>query len=81
MLICDIEGAERGLLGSNHALRLLKADMLLELYESASPRSTEELSKKFAKIKIIELIDRGKGASVFPPGMDELSYLESLLTL
>lgn len=81
VVICDIEGAEDGLLDPVAAPGLLKADILVECHDSITTGISDRLAARFAASHKVTRIDRKLDDSGLPAWMEELSDLDRLIAL
>lgn len=81
VIICDIEGAEAGLLDPVAAPGLAEADILVEVHEFQHPGLIALLTDRFAASHAITRIDRQINAATLPAWMEELSDLDRLIAL
>ena len=80
-LLCDIEGAEEGLLDPAAAPGLLSADILVEGHEGMKPGLTERLVARFAPSHRVTVIGRRIDGTSLPDWAEGLSDLDRLLLL
>ncbi|MBL4928635.1 class I SAM-dependent methyltransferase [Fuscibacter oryzae] len=78
-VLCDIEGAEDGLLDPALAPGLAHADLLVEVHEGASRGLLARLTQRFAPTHTVTRIDRALSPAPLPGWMEELSDLDRLL--
>lgn len=81
VVICDIEGAEEGLLDPALAPGLLAADILVECHPQAAPGVVERLKARFAPTHKISEFGRHVDDLGLPGWMEELSDLDRLIAL
>ncbi|MCX7299876.1 MAG: hypothetical protein NTX73_05770 [Rhodobacterales bacterium] len=81
VVICDIEGAEDGLLDPAKALGLLDADILVEVHEGMVPGLTARLAARFAGTHRVTQIGRTVDPTALPGWMENQSDLDRLLAL
>ena len=81
LVLCDIEGAEKDLLGSAALPWLADADLIVESHECLIPGVTQLLMERFAETHEIRLIeDNGQRQLANPPAwFRTLAHLDQLL--
>ena len=80
LILCDIEGAEDGLLDPAVAPGLLSADILVETHDNLKPGLSDLIAARFAATHHITRLDRQIVADL-PDWMENLSDLDRLLAL
>lgn len=80
-VLCDIEGAEEGLLDPAAAPGLLSADILVEVHEGMKPGLTDRLAARFAPSHRVTRIGRRIAGDSLPDWAEGLSDLDRLLLL
>ncbi len=80
-ILCDIEGAEAGLLDPSRAPTLAEADILVEVHEAARPNLVALLTQRFTSSHRIARIDRTLRSDLLPDWAEGLSDLDRLLLL
>lgn len=81
VVICDIEGAEDGLLDPVAAPGLAAADILVECHPGMTPGVTARLAARFARSHKVTEIGRKLDDTGLPGWMEELSDLDRLIAL
>lgn len=81
VVICDIEGAERGLLDPELAPGLIHADILVETHPGPGIPVVDLLKTRFARTHDLQVIGRVIDGAALPAWMDTLSDLDRLLAL
>lgn len=81
VVICDIEGAEEGLLDPIAAPGLLKADILVECHDCITAGISDRLAARFETSHKVTRIDRKLDDTGMPGWMEDLSDLDRLLAL
>ena len=81
VVICDIEGAEAGLLDPARAPGLLSADILVEAHDCITPGLTKLIADRFAPTHDVQIIGRKLDDSGLPAWMESLSDLDRLIAL
>lgn len=81
VVICDIEGAEDGLLDPTLAPGLCAADLLVEVHEGQHPGLLDRLSARFASTHRITRLDRRLAPEALPAWTEALGDLDRLLLL
>jgi hypothetical protein len=81
VVICDIEGAEDGLLDPASAPALLEADILVEVHEGPRPGLTDRIAARFAATHHVTRIGRRLDDSALPDWTEALSDMDRLLML
>jgi len=81
VVICDIEGAEDGLLDPTLAPGLLSADLLVECHPATAPGVVDRLKARFGPTHHLAEIGRHVDDGGFPAWMEELSDLDRLMAL
>jgi hypothetical protein len=80
-IICDIEGAEDGLLDPQLAKGLRRADILVEVHENVHPNLTTHIAERFEETHQISVIQRSFSSDALPDWMDGLSDMDRLISL
>lgn len=81
VIICDIEGAEDGLLDPDQHSALRDCPILVEVHDCFAPGLSGRIAARFAASHEITCIDRAMGAADLPDWMAGLSDLDRLLAL
>lgn len=81
VVICDIEGAEDGLLDPALAVGLRDADILVEVHDCDRPGLSDAIAARFASTHRVTKLNRRIEAGVLPDWMEELSDLDRLTAL
>lgn len=83
LVLCDIEGAEQGLLDPARAPALRDLDVIVESHECLVPGITQELINRFSESHRITLVqDTGQRVLVSPPAWFlNLPHLDQLLAV
>jgi hypothetical protein len=81
VVICDIEGAERGLLDPTQAPGLLHADILVECHDCLQPGLSQLIAARFAATHDVQIINRKLDDTGLPDWMESLSDLDRLIAL
>lgn len=80
-IICDIEGAEDGLLDPARAPALAGADILVECHDCWHPGLSDRLAARFDASHRVSRLDRSVDPAALPGWAAELSDLDRLLML
>jgi hypothetical protein len=80
-VLCDIEGAEDGLLDPARAPALTEADILVEVHEAARPGLLARLTARFQPTHRVARIERALRPDLLPHWAEALSDLDRLLLL
>jgi hypothetical protein len=81
LVICDIEGAEAGLLDPALAPGLREADILVETHEAFQPGICETIAARFRASHAVQVIGRRIEDAGLPDWMEGLSDMDRLLAL
>jgi hypothetical protein len=81
VILCDIEGAEDGLLDPQAAPALRDVDLLVEVHEGVHRGLAERIGARFAASHRITRIGRSFSSTALPHWAEELSDLDRLLLL
>jgi hypothetical protein len=81
LIMCDIEGAEDGLLDPVAAPALLQADLLVEVHDSTRTGLLDDLAARFAKTHRITRFGRSFSSDALPEWAEGLSDIDRFLLL
>jgi len=81
LVVCDIEGAEDGLLDPAKAPALTQADILVEVHDCFDPGLSARVAARFAASHDVQIIHRREGGQPLPDWMNDLSDIDRVLVL
>ncbi len=81
VIICDIEGAEDGLLDPSAVPALKEAHILVEVHDCFHPGLSARLADRFRASHAVTRLDRHIAQTALPAWMDGLSDLDRVLAL